>query len=643
LTPDPSPEEPSGGVLKAIVSDSVQPIPIAPGDSAQPLTAPLRAAGLGLNTRCAEHGRCSGCLVDLLDGALTNLATGEVVEAQNAPRRIRACQFRLVPPRGATIRIPVSSLLAGRAQIVSRFALRTAYELRPLYRVLHLGREELQAIGPGAAALERALARRLQVERVRLGAPAEALSSRAGTEGLYVAVERWQDEWAVAAVTAGQPPRPIGAAVDIGTTTVVVCVVDLETGQILGEASAFNAQLPFGEDVLTRIESCSRHPTMLARLQHAVAGETLVALLHEACAAGGVPPADLHSITVAGNTTMLHLLAGVDPTPIGVSPFTPAFLAHRAMRWGDLCAGAAAAASPAARPETHRGDASQFARAAVHLLPGAAAYIGADIVAGVLASGLAADAGPSLLIDLGTNGEIVLKNGAELLGCSTAAGPAFEGVGLRCGMRAMEGAVSHVKLAAPDYTAELSVIGDKPPAGLCGSAYIDFLAEARRVGLLNQRGRLAVEPRGAGASGPMTLPGVGRAVVLAAGGDGHPIVVTEADVAKLLPAKAAIAAGVQTLLETVGLSPPQIARLYLAGGFGVHLDVSAAIACGLLPGFAPGQVVPVGNTALGGAYLALLDHDLLTEMERIRQRIRIVELNRTPGFESRFIRNMRLP
>jgi uncharacterized 2Fe-2S/4Fe-4S cluster protein (DUF4445 family) len=279
---------------------------------------------------------------------------------------------------------------------------------------------------------------------------------------------------------------------------------------------------------------------------------------------------------------------------------------------------------------------------AVHMLPGAAAYIGADIVAGVLASGLAADAGPSLLIDIGTNGEIVLKKGDELLGCSTAAGPAFEGVGLRCGMRAQEGAISHLKLGA-DYAAELSVIGDKSPAGLCGSAYIDFLSEARRVGLLNERGRLAVEPRPAGTSGPVVLPGIGKGVALAVAGDGHPIVVTEADVGKLLPAKAAIAAGVQTLLETVGLRPADIARLYLAGGFGLHLDVPAAIACGLLPGFSVEQIVSVGNTSLGGAYLALVDAHLLVEMERVRQRIRIIELNRAPGFESRFVRNMRLP
>ena len=604
MTAPPSSSErpgaaPRADALRVITFESAEPIAVTPADPAEPLTAVLRAAGLALNTRCAEHGRCSGCLVDLLDGALADLSGGGVVEAQDTPQRLRACQTRLAPARGATIRIPVSSLLTGRAQIVSRFALRTAYELRPLDRGPYADRPEFATRAAAAA-------------------------------------------------------RRLGAAVDIGTTTVVVCVVDLETGQILGEASAFNGQLPFGEDVLTRIELCSRDPAMLTRLQHAIVEETLAALLLDACAVASVPPADVGVITVAGNTTMLHLLAGVDPTPLGVSPFTPAFLAHRVERFGALHAtNAAAATATQTEPGASAwgGQSALFARATVHLLPGAAAYIGADIVAGVLASGLTADAGPSLFIDVGTNGEIVLKNGDELLACSTAAGPAFEGVGLRCGMRAQEGAISHLKLAA-DYAAQLDVIGHKPPAGLCGSAYVDFLSEARRVGLLNERGRLAVAPRaadaggtdlGPSASGPILFPGGGRGVALAPGRDGQPIVVTEADVGKLLPAKAAIAAGVQTLLEVVGLRPADIARLYLAGGFGVHLDVPAAIACGLLPGFVAEQVVPVGNTSLGGAYLALVAGELLAEMERIRQRIRIVELNRTPGFESRFIRNMRLP
>lgn len=387
--------------------------------------------------------------------------------------------------------------------------------------------------------------------------------------------------------------KGLGAAIDVGTTTVAVLVVDLASGRIIGRAADFNRQMHYGDDVLTRISLCTGHPSMVTRLQAAVVRETIVPLLAGAGATGR-----LMCVTVTGNTTMLHLLAGVDPTPMSTVPFTPAFLDHRVIRLPDLGA------------------------AEVHLLPGMSAYVGADLCAGILASGLAYEDGPGLLVDVGTNGEIILKNEGLLYGCATAAGPAFEGAGLTSGVRAGPGAIERIRFDREPFAVHTKIIGRKKAVGICGSGYIDLLAEGRRVGLLNERGRFATPSR----------------LRLA-----NEVFVSEADIARLLPAKAAIAAGILTLLHRAALLPPQVKMLYLAGGFGLHLDVTNAIACGMLPGFRPGQVQVIGNSSLAGAYLALLDNGVLDEWRRLARELNVVELNLDPGFEARYIDQLALP
>jgi uncharacterized 2Fe-2S/4Fe-4S cluster protein (DUF4445 family) len=279
-----------------------------------------------------------------------------------------------------------------------------------------------------------------------------------------------------------------------------------------------------------------------------------------------------------------------------------------------------------------------FGDAEVHLLPGSAAYIGGDISAGVFASGLAYDEGPSLLVDVGTNGEIVLKAKDKLLGCATAAGPAFEGTGLTNGIRATAGAIQEIRFEGSPLRVETDVIGGGEPIGVCGSAYVDLLAAGRRVGLLNMAGRFEVE---VGGKILMKLEN-GYALRVGRSREGREILVSESDLAHLLQSKAAIGAGVLTLLERAGLKPEEIKKVYMAGGFGLHLDIPNAIGCGLLPGFETGQVQVVGNTSLAGAYLALVDSGALDEINRVAQGIEIVELNLEAGFESRYIDNLSL-
>jgi uncharacterized 2Fe-2S/4Fe-4S cluster protein (DUF4445 family) len=423
--------------------------------------------------------------------------------------------------------------------------------------------------------------------------------------------------------------RDTAFAVDVGTTTVVVLLVDLVTGEVLSRAGGFNEQIRFGDNVITRIEA-ARTLDSLAAMQRAIVVETIEPLLRRACERAKRGLDRIAGGAIAGNTTMLHLLVGEDPTPLGFAPFTPRFIEGRQVLASEINSSADGLA-----PETP-----------IQLLPGIAAYIGADITAGVFASGMVFDERPSLLVDIGTNGEIVLQVGGKLFGCATAAGPAFEGCGLRCGTRAREGVVSDLNLKLNPFDLETETIGDVPLAranGLCGSAYVDFLATARSSGLLGLTGRFEASAwEGIPAQFRKVQDGE-RAFRLADGNGAGALRVSEVDVALLLQAKAAIGAGIEILLETAGVRAADLEHVYLAGGFGMHLNVAHAIAIGLLPGFCEEQVRVVGNTSLAGALLALVDRTTLVEMENLRAQVEVIELNLADGFEDRFVEHLMLP
>lgn len=483
-------------------------------------------------------------------------------------------------------------------------------------RLAHIDSGEIAEAGPTPKSVH-ACQYRVIDDAVRLRLPVRArLSHRPQVLSEFrVAVVRGHDPLA--------DVSQIGVAVDVGTTTVALALVDLSDGVVRAVASGFNRQMDFGDDVLTRIHLCRDDPAMLGRLSAALVRDTIAPLVAEAVARAGESAGRIGALSIAGNTTMLHLLAGVDPSPLGVAPFDAPFLAGRVLAAGEI--GFDAFDAP------------------VHLLPGAAAYVGADVCAGVLATGLAYDDGPSLLVDAGTNGEIVLRHEGRLSACATAAGPAFEGVGLSCGMRAGDGAIEHVRLCGSPLRVECDVIGKSKAAGVCGSAYVEWLAEARKAGLLSRTGRLERAAVDVSEGLRFDAGELGLAVQLARGRGLRPIFVTEQDVATLLQAKAAIAAGILTLLAREHVEPHDVRRLHLAGGFGVSTRVSHAIDCGLLPNLRPEQIDAAGNASLAGAYLALVDRSALVELDRIAREIRVVELNLDPEFESRYVDNLLLP
>jgi len=417
-------------------------------------------------------------------------------------------------------------------------------------------------------------------------------------------------------------------AVDIGTTTVVVLLADLSTGAGVSRAGDYNAQVRFGDNVLTRIGAAADPSTREAQRQ-AILKETLGPLLLRACERAGRPLSRLAGGSIAGNTTMLHLLLGEDPSGMGRAPFTPSFLSSRRLTVSELGLQLGDASGPLA-PDLP-----------VILLPGLSAFVGADLCGGMLATEMVSSQDDSLLVDFGTNGELILNANGRLYATACALGPAFEGAGLTSGTRAHRGALSRLRLTEK-FTFELETIGGLPPAkapGLCGTAYIDFLAEGRRRGLLLPNGRFDLDTY---ARLPASHQGgrgdFGWIIRIEEG-----VQITEADVAHLLNAKAAVAAGIETLLHHAGVFPGALSRLYVAGGFGMYLNIQNALDIGMLPGFAPDQVSVVGNTSLAGALLASLDESAVDEMEAYRMKTEIVELNLHPSFEDRFIDHLQLP
>jgi uncharacterized 2Fe-2S/4Fe-4S cluster protein (DUF4445 family) len=534
------------------------------------LASELRRAGVPLNTRCGGIGLCDGCMVEPMDGRFEHRTSGVVLDGRYAGS-IRACQHRVLPSRDARVRVADRNLLASRPAVERDFSLAGPDSLAPVWR---------QVCRDG----------HWVSEHWHSGAFHETLRRSTAVD------------------------RPLGLAIDVGTTTVALLLVDLTTGEILDRAADFNHQIALGDNVLTRIGLCLSDPSMLATLQRAVIDQSILPLVRQCLDRTGLHEADVVCAAVSGNTTMLHLLAGIDPSPMGVAPFRASFLDHRLEH-------------------------GLFAPldATVHLLPGASAYVGSDLSAGAVACAMHHNTGPALLVDVGTNGEMILRHGDRLLGCATAAGPAFEGSGLTCGVRAADGAASHIRFLEREPWFEIDTINDARPVGLCGSFYVDFLAQARRIGLLDETGHFC----------PSAVPGLashfgrsacaGRTFRVAGPADERAVVVSEGDIAKLLAAKAAIAAGMLTLLERQHLTPADLRVLHLAGGFGAKVDLASAVACGLIPGIDPGRVNVVGNSSLAGAWLALLDVTSLQRMADLSRRIEIVELNQDPGFEDRYL------
>jgi uncharacterized 2Fe-2S/4Fe-4S cluster protein (DUF4445 family) len=415
----------------------------------------------------------------------------------------------------------------------------------------------------------------------------------------------------------------LGLAVDIGTTTLVVSLLDLQEGRELGTVGALNPQARLGHDVLTRIQLASDEAG-LTQLHELLSSE-LRRMTEEVTRRAGVTASGVREIVLSGNTTMLHLAANVIPRSLGRYPYTPVIRGDVALAAADL----GLLGAPRAR---------------VYLPPILDGFVGADITAGVLSTGLKDLSGVTLFIDVGTNGEMVLARDGRLIGTSTAAGPAFEGMNITFGMRGMVGAIEKVRISLEGI--ETKTIGGVKALGICGSGLVDAVSEMVRTGIVSASGRFAL---------PSALPKIlserlvryeGKPAISLFRSDieGEPdIVLTQQDVRQVQLAKGAVRAGIEALLAHEGLTPAMVDRVLLAGSFGAHLQPASLVGIGLLPEALGERVTAVGNTSRTGAEALLLDREARAELVATIQGATAIDLAHAPAFEKTFVNALAFP
>ena len=426
----------------------------------------------------------------------------------------------------------------------------------------------------------------------------------------------------VTAVMPGRRPDSLGVAFDLGTTTLAAYLCDMKSGRVLAAASAVNPQRRFGEDVISRIAYANQSESGLRQMQVMIA-DAMNAMIDRCVASAGAAPSDVDEVTVVGNTTMQQVFAGFHPSAIGAAPYLPAVREFPDFSAADL----GLALNPGAN---------------VHLLPVVSGFVGGDAMGATLADGPHHRGEISLIVDIGTNGELVLAAPSGLWATSCATGPALEGAQISCGMRAVSGAVYKVE-PGPDGGVFCHVLGDKGtrPLGLCGSGVIDAAAALRRQGIIEPSGRFNPHARGV----VCDENGLGRRYVLVPAGDsgsGAEIFLSLKDVRSLQLAKAALSVGVEFLMARAGVA--RVDRTVLTGAFGARFDWRSAVVIGMLPeGAVAGAVEPMDNLAGVGAILSLVNRDRREEILRVSRGVRFIELAGDPAFAMRFAQATRFP
>ncbi len=615
------------------------------------LTEAARLAGVDVGQPCGGQGRCGRCAVKVLEGSVRRRSTLRLSPADVADGYALACQSVVeadvtihVPPQEAIERRLTTDLTAAEVSAPPGYN----YELdQTVHRVcLSLAPPTMDDQTDDLSRLLTALRQQAGLANVSVGLP---LLRRLGAA---LRQSETDGEWRLT-VIADRRPRldgdgidqrlidllpghhngqaPLwGAAIDIGTTTVTVWLVDLVSGKVAAQASEYNGQIARGEDVISRIVYASKNGGE-GELRRLVL-ETINSLLAEVCrraqrslgeAAAGLEPGQIVKATVAGNSVMTHLLLGIPANSIRLAPFVTAANHIPLLDAQEV----GLAISPLGT---------------VDCLPGVASYVGSDITAGVLSSGVDDAERLTLFMDVGTNGEIVLGSAEWLVTCACSAGPAFEGAGVYSGMRATRGAIEEVWINAENYEPDYRVIGGVQPKGICGSGLISLLAEMFMTGVVDKAGHLNTQR-----NTPRIREGEhGLEYVVAWGSEtqtGQDLCITHVDIDNLIRTKGAIYAGYSVLCDSVGVPFEAIEQMLIGGSFGKYINVEKAIQIGLLPDMPWERFQFLGNTSVRGAYYALLDRRTRQRISDIAARMTYIELSADNSFYEAFMSALFLP
>ncbi len=602
------------------------------------------SAGVYINSSCGGDGVCGRCKVILKKGKVFTQPTGRITIEERRLKFYLACLTTV--QSDLEVEIPPESRLELEKLSKEELDLR----LKGFYS----GSEEIEPSRPVLSDdifIHSPLATKLYLEL-----PAPTLEDKiSDLERLYREIRKIQDisimqtgltnikymgelfrssDWKVT-VTLGKrngtteivliepgdtSKNNYGLAFDIGTTTISGQLVDLNSKKVLSTKVTYNKQATFGSDVITRI-IFAREKDGLERLHHAVI-DVMNAMIQTMTEENKIDLNHLTSCLCAGNTTMMHLLLKVDPTYIRRSPYVPTANFIPTIR--------AAEAGIKINP-----------RGLLSCVPGVSSYVGGDAISGVLSCGMDREEDLCLLIDIGTNGEIVLGNKDFLISCAASAGPAFEGSGVSYGMRSSSGAIQNIKINPKTYQVSFNTISEIKPRGICGSGYIDIIAEMLRAGLIDKSGLIKTIK-----NKRIRKKELGKEFVIIFKDENQissDIVITEADIENIKRAKAAIFAGASTLVEHMGFSFQDIKKMFIAGGFGNYIDIENAKTIGLLPDLDKKRFVFVGNSSLAGARQALLFHEAMEKTEEIAKKMTYFELSVEPSYMDEYMAALFFP
>jgi uncharacterized 2Fe-2S/4Fe-4S cluster protein (DUF4445 family) len=605
------------------------------------LSEAAHLAGVEVSQPCGGQGRCGRCALQVTSGTVRRRSTVRLSPEDMALGYALACQSVVegdltvsVPPQEKIERLLTSDRTVAEVSVPDGYDFWLDQAIRRV--PLTITPPDMSDQTDDWSRVKTALRQQYELESVEV--------SLSGLQRIGSALR--QDDWRVTAILDLRrwdcddcPPRLIdlrpglelgeaplwGAAIDIGTTTVTVWIVDLVRGEVRAQASQYNKQISRGEDVVSRIIFASKNGG-IEELRSLVL-ETLNELLQLACkrikSETPVTPEEIVKATVVGNSTMIHLLLGISAENIRKMPFVTAVNHIPSLTAKEVGLGI--------HPD-----------GTVDCLPGVASYVGADISAGVLSSGVEDSEKVTLFMDIGTNGEIVLGSRDWLVTCACSAGPAFEGAGVIYGMRATKGAIEDAWINVENFEPTYRVIGGVRPRGLCGSGLIALLAEMFLTGVIDKGGNI-----NATLNTTRTRQGEhGWEYVIAWGSeteDGQDITITHVDIDNLLRAKAAIYAGFTVLASSVGIPLDWVEQILIGGSFGKYINVEKAIDIGLLPDLPWERFQFLGNTAVRGAYLALLDYRARERVGEIAARMTYIELSADNTFYDAFMSALFLP
>lgn len=603
----------------------------------------LRAAMLAemhINASCGGTGTCGKCRLILVEGQVDITSTSKLNSDEIRRGYVLACSTKVLSD--VVVSIPPESKIGDRDSVREeqhlpsfgqslaahdREVMATGWKLAPRTRKLFVVCDppSLQDNISDIERLKRALRQQHQMTdfKIEYGAlkdVAEKLRSR---------------NWQVTVTVCDDDPIPVlikiqagdvtsrhfGLAFDIGTTTVVGEVIDLNTGKILAHASDYNAQISYGDDVISRIVIASK-PEGLDKLKSLIVA-TVNSLMTKLISMAEVDIEEITSIVAAGNTTMMHLLYGLTPRFIREEPYIPIATQFPVVNAADI--GLALDHGVKLRS-----------------IPNIASYVGGDIVAGILGSGFFQSDKMTLFLDIGTNGELALGNRDWIVACSCSAGPAFEGGGIKHGMRAAQGAIEQVRINRATLEPAILTIGQTAPLGICGSGLIDAVAELFLSGAIDERGKFdrgrAMDHLAEGSGGPEFI-----LADASSSGTGQAITLNEVDIDNMMRAKAAIFAGMRVLLASVSMGFDAIDRFMIAGAFGSFIETEKAIIIGLFPELSNEKFDYIGNGSLMGARGALMSRDLWRESSDIARKATYIELSVNQDFMNEYISALFLP